>query len=157
MLKVYHKVFNSCKFFGEELTVGQMDALNAGSVLSWQRTQDQPAAHQAELRRSRHVWIALPSALLQTRYQLNATDLSFGGTEVATTIQALFRDSQRSGGIAFNQYYLIAEPHADEPCYNISDYVQRCVAGDLTIAERLRGRTVINLYQTEGAGRRPAQ
>ena len=127
-----------------------MDAFNVGSVLSWQRTQD-AAAHQAELRRGRHAWIALPSALLQTRYQLNATDLSFGGTEAATTIQALFRNSQLSGGIAFNQYYLIAEPHADEPCYNISDYVQRCVAGDLTIAERLRGRTVINLHQTEGA------
>ena len=127
----------------------QTDAFRAGSVLSWQRTQD-AAAHQAELRRSKHVWIALPSALLQTRYQLNAVDLSFGDTETATTIQSLFQDSQLSGGIAFNQYYLIAEPHADEPCYNISDYVQRCVAGDLTIAERLRGRTVINLYQTEG-------
>ena len=127
-----------------------MDAFNAGSVLSWQRTQD-AAAHQTELRRSRHAWIALPPALLQTRYQLNATDLSFSGTAAATTIQTLFRDSQRSGGIAFNQYYLIAEPHVDEPCYNISDYVQRCVAGDLTIAERLRGRTVIHLHQTEGA------
>ncbi|MYB95234.1 hypothetical protein F4054_22220 [Candidatus Poribacteria bacterium] len=127
----------------------QTDAFSAGSVLSWQRTRD-AAAHQAELRRSKHTWIALPSALLQTRYQLNATDLSFGNAETATTIQSLFRDSQLSGGIEFNQYYLIAEPHAAEPCYNISDYVQRCVAGDLTIAERLRGRTVINLYQTEG-------
>lgn len=127
----------------------QTDAFHAGSVLSWQRTQD-AAAHQAELRRSKHVWVALPSVLLQTRYRLNAVDLSFSNTETATTIQSLFRDSQLSGGIEFNQYYLIAEPHADEPCYNISDYVQQCVAGDLTIAERLRGRTVINLYQTEG-------
>ena len=127
----------------------QMDAFRAGSVLSWQGTQN-TAAHQAELRGSKHVWLALPSALLQTRYQLNAIDLSFGDAETAPTIQSLFRDTQLSGGIAFNQYYLIAEPHADEPCYNISDYVQRCVAGDLTIAERLRGRTVMNLYQTEG-------
>ncbi len=127
----------------------QTDAFSAGNVLSWQRTQD-AAAHQAELRQSKHAWVALPSALLQTRYELNAVDLSFGDAATATTIQSLFRDSQLSGGIEFNQYYLIAEPHADEPCYNISDYVQRCVAGDLTIAERLRGRTVINLYQTEG-------
>ena len=127
----------------------QMDAFRAGSVLSWQGTQN-TAAHQAELRRHKHVWVALPSALLQTRYQLNAIDLSFSDAETATTIQSVFRDTQLSGGIAFNQYYLIAEPHADEPCYNISDYIQRCVAGDLTIAERLRGRTVINLYQTEG-------
>lgn len=127
----------------------QTDAFSAGSVLSWRRTQD-AAAHQAELRRSKHVWVALPSALLQTRYQLNAIAISFGDAETATKIQASLRDSQLSGGTEFNQYYLIAEPHADEPCYNISDYVQRCVAGDLAIAERLRGRTVINLYQTEG-------
>ena len=128
----------------------QTDAFRAGSVLSWQTTQN-AAAHQAELRRSKHAWVALPSALLQTRYQLNAIALSFSDVETATTIQATFRDSQLSGGTEFNQHYLIAEPHADEPCYNISDYVQRCVAGDFTIAERLRGRTVINLYQTEKA------
>lgn len=128
----------------------QTDAFSAGRVLSWQKAQD-AAAHQAELQRSKRAWVALPSALLQTRYQLNATDLSFSDAETATTIQSLFQDSQLSGGTEFNQYYLIAEPHADEPCYNISDYIQRCVAGDLTIAERLRGRTVINLYQTEGA------
>jgi hypothetical protein len=127
----------------------QTDAFSAGSVLSWQRTQN-AAAHQAELRQSKHAWVALPSALLQTRYQLNATDLSFSDAETATTIQSLFRDSQLLGGTEFNQHYLIAEPHADEPCYNISDYIQQCVAGDLAIAERLRGRTVINLHQTEG-------
>ena len=127
----------------------QTDTFSAGSVLSWQGTQD-AAAHQAELRRIKQAWVALPSDLLQTRYQLNATDLSFGDAETATTIQTSFRDSDLSGGTEFNQYYLISEPHADEPCYNISDYVRRCVAGDLTIAERLRGRTVINLYQTEG-------
>ena len=127
----------------------QTDAFRAGNVLPWQRTQD-TAAHQTELQRCKHAWVALPSALLQTRYQLNAIDLSFGDAETATRIQAAFQDSQLSDGAEFNQYYLIAEPHADEPCYNISDYIQRCVAGDLTIAERLRGRTVINLYQTEG-------
>ena len=128
----------------------QTDAFSTGNVLSWQGTQN-AAAHQAELRRSKQAWVALPSTLLQTRYQLNAIDLSFGGAETTTTIQSAFRDSQLSDGTEFNQYYLIAEPHADEPCYNISDYVQQCVAGDLTIAERLRGRTVINLYQTAGA------
>ena len=127
----------------------QTDAFSTGNVLSWQGTQN-TAAHQAELRRSKQVWITLPSTLLQTRYQLNAIALSFGDAETATTIQSSFQDSELSDGTEFNQYYLIAEPHADEPCYNISDYVQRCVAGDLTIAERLRGRTVINLYQTEG-------
>ena len=75
----------------------QMDTFSTGSVLSWHGTQD-AAAHQAELRRRKHVWVALPSALLQTHYQLNATDLSFGDAETATTIQSSFRDSQLSGG-----------------------------------------------------------
>ena len=127
----------------------QTDAFSTGNVLSWHGTQD-TAAHQAELRRCKQAWIALPSALLQTRYQLNAIALSFSTAETAPRIQASFGNSQLSDGTEFNQYYLIAEPHVDEPCYNISDYVRQCVAGDLTIAERLRGRTVINLYQTDG-------
>ena len=126
----------------------QTDSFNTGSVLSWQGTQD-AAAHRAKLRKREHAWVALPSALLQTRYQLNAIDLSFDDAETATTIQASLRQSHLSSRTEFSQYYLIAEPHADVPCYNISDYVQQCVAGDLAIAERLRGRTVINLYQTE--------
>ena len=49
------------------------------------------------------------------------------------------------------RHYLIAQPHADAPCYHISDYIRKCVAGDLKIAERLRGRTLITLYQTEAS------
>lgn len=126
----------------------QTEPFRVGSVLSWHSTQTS-TAHQAELRRLRHVWITLPSDLLQTRYQLNALNLSFNDTETAATIQRALRHSLQSVGIEYNQHYLIAEPHADAPCYNISDYIQECVAGDLAIAERLRGRTVINLYQTE--------
>ncbi len=128
----------------------QTDPLYTRNVLSWHRTQTS-TAHQAELRRLRRVWITLPSDLLQTRYQLNALDLSFGDTEKVETIQSVLRQSLQSIATEYNQHYLIAEPHADAPCYNISDYIQKCVAGELTIAERLRGRTVINLYQTETA------
>jgi len=127
----------------------QTDPFYTGSVLSWQGAQN-AAAHQGELRRSKNVWVALPSALLQTRYQLNALDLSFGDEETAEAIQRSLRHTLQSVATEYNQHYLIAEPHANEPCYNISDYVQQCVAGNLTIAERLCGRTVINLYQTEG-------
>ena len=128
----------------------QTDPFSIGSVLSWHSTQTS-TAHQAELRRLQRAWIMLPSTLLQTRYQLNALDLSFGETETATTIQKLLRQSLQSIATEFNQHYLIAEPHADAPCYNISDHIQKCVTGDLAIAERLRGRTVINLYQTDAA------
>ena len=126
----------------------QTDPFDTGSVLSWHRTQTS-TAHQAELRRLKRVWITLPSDVLQTRYQLNALDLSFGDTETAAAIQRSLRHSLQPVATEYNQHYLIAEPHADAPCYNISDHIQKCLTGDLTIAERLRGRTVINLYQTE--------
>ena len=128
----------------------QTDPLYTGRVLSWHRTQAS-TAHRTEIRRLQRVWITLPSDLLQTRYQLNALDLSFGDTEKVETIHSVLRQSLQSIATEYNQHYLIAESHADAPCYNISDHIQKCVTGDLAIAERLRGRTVINLYQTEAA------
>lgn len=128
----------------------QTDPLYTGSVLSWHRTQAS-TAHRTELQRLRRVWITLPSDLLQTRYHLNALDLSFGDTEKVEAIQSILRQSVQSIATEYNQHYLIAEPHADAPCYNISDHIQKCVTGDLAIADRLRGRTVINLYQTTTA------
>ena len=138
----------------DSFNTGNSQVPDGGSLLPWRGTQES-AAHRAALkqssRRGNQAWVVLPSALLQTRYQLNATDLSFGDTERTVTIQALLRQSVLSHETDFNQYYLIAQPHADAPCYNISDHVQRCVSGDITIAERLRGRTVINLFQTAAA------
>ena len=127
---------------------------DAGSMLLWRGSQE-TKAHQAELirllRRGERAWVSLPSVLLETRYQLNAVEQSFGTTETATAIQAKLRQSYPQNGVEYNQHHLIAQPQADAPCYNISEYVQRCVAGDLEIAERLRERTVIHLYQTEVA------
>ena len=132
----------------------QTDSFNAGSVLLWKGKHD--AAHRAELtalsRRRERAWIQLSSALLETRYGLDAIQLSFGDSKTPKTIQASLRQLSQSLETKWHQHYLIAEPHADAPCYNISDYIRKCVAGDLEIAERLRGRTVITLYQTEGRG-----
>ena len=130
----------------------QTDAFNAASVLLWKGKQES-AAHQAELtrlsRRGEGVWIQLPSSLLETRYRLKAIELSFNDRGTPTAIQASLRQLSQAHKTGFCRHYLIAQPHAEAPSYNISDYVEKCVAGDLEIAERLRGRTVITLYQTE--------
>ena len=128
------------------------DSFNTGSVLLWKGKQES-AAHQAEIaglsRRGEGVWIQLPSSLLETRYRLKAIELSFDDKGTPTAIQASLRQLSQAQKTGFCRHYLIAQPHAEAPCYNISDYVEKCLAGDLEIAERLRGRTVITLYQTE--------
>ncbi len=130
----------------------QTDSLKTGSVLLWRRKQEAPI-HRAELaalsRRGEGAWIQLPSTLLKTRYQLNAREWGISNTGTATAIQGALRQLTQKRESESCRYYLIAQPHADAPCYHISTYVRKCVAGDLEIAERLRGRTLIVLYQTE--------
>ena len=130
------------------------DTVNSQSILLWRGTRKE-AGHRAELthllRRGERAWVSLPTELLETRYQLNAIEQSFGESETTTAIQAKLHRSHLHNNVEFSQHHLIAHPQADAPCYNISEYVQRCIAGDLAVAERLRGRTVIRLYQTEKA------
>ena len=130
----------------------QTGSFKTGSVLLWKRKQES-ATHRSELaarsRRGEGAWIQLPSTLLKTRYQLNAVERAFNHTATAPGIQASLQQFFLRREPDLCRHYLIAEPHADAPCYHISDYVRKCVAGDLEIAERLRGRTVITLYQTE--------
>ena len=127
---------------------------DARSMLSWRGAQE-TRVHRAELtrlvRRGERAWVSLPAALLETRYQLNAVEQSFSEAESPTAIHAKLHQARGQRRTDFAQHYLIAQPQADAPCYNISEYVQRCIAGDLPIAERLRGRTVIHLHQTEAA------
>ena len=115
----------------------------SGTVLPWR------GAQKPVVPRGTRAWIQLPSALLQTRYRLKRVERTFGESEDARIIQAVLRQWEAQEH-EFHEHYLIAQPHAGEPCYQISEYVQRCVAGELAIAERLRGRTVLHLYQTEG-------
>jgi len=125
---------------------------DAGSILLWRGTRkeaDHRAALTHLLRHGERAWVSLPTELLETRYQLNAMELSFGEAEATTAIQAKLHRSHPHNTVEFSQHHLIAHPQADAPCYNISEYVQRCIAGDLAVAERLRGRTVIHLHQTE--------
>ena len=122
------------------------------SLLSYPNLE-KSTAHQAALaelvRFSKQAWIQLDSATIQTRYQLKVVTLDFRVSETAASIQRNLRNIYDIGKPLFNQFYLIAQPRTDALFYNITDYIQRCIASDLTVAERLRGRTLLYIYQSE--------
>ncbi len=122
------------------------------SLLSYQNSE-KSTAHQAALaklvRFSKQAWIQLDSATIQTRYQLKVVTLDFRASETAASIQRNLRNTYDIGEPLFNQFYLIAQPRTDALFYNITDYIQSCIASDLTVAERLRGRTLLYIYQVE--------
>ena len=123
-------------------------SFEADRVLLWPGARD-VRRHAAEVsglvRAGKRAWVVLPATALETRYRLCAAEESFGESERATAIQGRLQQRET----AFGRSYLIATPGAAASCYNITDYVRRCVAGDLAIAERLRGRTVIHLAEQE--------
>ena len=96
----------------------QTDAFNSGSVLLWKGRRD--AAHRSELvalsRRGEGVWIQLSSALLETRYGLDAIELSFGNPKTPKAVQASLRRLSQALETKWHQHYLIAQPHAEAPC-----------------------------------------
>ena len=120
--------------------------------------QHRSTAHLAELakltRLRKQTWIQLDSAMIQTRYRLEVVELHFQTSETGASIQAKLRhvSSEIKGGSSngsYNQFFLIAQSHTNASFYNITDYVERCLAWDLSVAERLRGRTLLYIYQTE--------
>ncbi|MCZ6676856.1 MAG: hypothetical protein O7E52_06365, partial [Candidatus Poribacteria bacterium] len=115
-------------------------------------TQKEIDAHSVKLQRLNRegidVWITLDSVTSQTRCWLNFAEHTFAQAETREAIQNRLRQ-WHSPSQAFERIYLIAQTNAESPCYDITDYTRRCVGGDLSIAERLRGRTIFRLYQTE--------
>ena len=126
--------------------------ISNSSLLSYP-DMEKSTAHQAKLaklaRFGKQAWIQLDSAKIQTRYRLKVVALDFRASETATSIQGNLRNVYQKGKPLFNQFYLVAQPHTDALFYNITDYIQRCIASDLTVAERLRGRTLLYIYQSE--------
>ena len=126
-------------------------------LLSFPRltTQKEIDVHRARLRQLKResiaAWLLLDAVTTRTRFWLNFVEHRFHQTEGQETIQDRLRgwsyNSQTSDRI-----YLLAEENADAPCYDITDYIQRCVRGDLSVADRLKGRTVFRLYQTKTEG-----
>ena len=101
------------------------------------------------LRRSgKHAWILVDALADRTRFQLNFRDHTFSQADPPEAIQSQLRQYS-SPSQAFNRAYLLAQDNAEVPCYDITDYVPRCLAGDLSVADRLKGRTIFLLRQTE--------
>lgn len=129
----------------------------SGTLLSYPGAQNS-AAHQAELtklaRFRKQAWVQLDSATIQTRYRLKVVELHFKTSESAASIQENLRNvfsnkRSESAETSFNQFYLVAQPHTDALFYDITDYIESCIASDLSVAERLRGRTLLYIYQSE--------
>ena len=103
--------------------------------------QHRSTAHLAELakltRLRKQTWIQLDSAMIQTRYRLEVVELHFQTSETGASIQAKLRhvSSEIKGGssnASYNQFFLIAPSHTNASFYNITDYVERCLAWDLS-------------------------
>ena len=118
-------------------------------------TQKEIDTHRAKLqqlkRKSVAAWLLLDTVTIGTRFWLNFIEHTFHQTEGREAIQNQLRRWGHTSQ-TFDRIYLLAEANADAPCYDITDYIQRCVNGDLSVADRLKGRTIFRLYQTEMQG-----
>ncbi len=119
------------------------------------------ASHHSELKKlsrlGKQPWIKLDSAFLNTRYRLNILELNFKASENAQSIQLylrhlLYRKAADDKATSFYHFFLVAQPGSDSLYYNITEYIQNCIAGDIAVAERLIGRTILYIYQSDGSG-----
>ena len=118
-------------------------------------TQKEINVHRAKLQQLKHegiaTWILLDSVTDGTRFWLNFLEHTFHQTEEQSAIQDCLHGWYQTSETS-DRIYLLAQTNADVPCYDITDYVQRCADGDLSVADRLKGRTIFRLYQTEIQG-----
>ena len=118
-------------------------------------TQKEIDAHREKLQRLKRenlaAWLSLDTVTAGTRFWLNFAEHSFDQTAGREAIQNQLRSWVHTSQTS-DRIYLLAQANADAPCYDITDHTQRCVDGDLSVADRLRGRTIFRLYQTEMQG-----
>ena len=136
----------------------QLSSIQNGHILRYPDIENS-VAHQRQLqnltRLGKKAWIQFDSSVIQPRFHLHLLVLNFLPTQEVTSIQAQLHDIVKGGerNKSTNRlgfFYLVAQPHTEEAFYEISDYVDRCIAGDLSVVERLRNRTVLYIFQTEG-------
>lgn len=118
-------------------------------------------AHLTELKKisrlGRQTWIKLDSAVLNTRYRLNILELNFKQSEKAQSIQLylrhlLYDNYSKDSDDSYYRFFLVAEPGSEVLYYNITEYIHNCIAWDISVAERLIGRTILFLYQKDEHG-----
>ena len=93
-------------------------------------------------------WILLDTVTDGTRFWLSFLEHTFHQTQSREAIRSHFQEWAHTSQTS-DRIYLLAQENTDAPCYDITDYVQHCVDGDLSVADRLKGRTIFRLYQTE--------
>lgn len=129
----------------------------SGYLLPYPSTQT-VTTHHAELAKlgsvGKQVWIQLNLATIQTKYRLRVLELHFNVSDTAAAIQETLRHvfidkKSENNEASFNRFFLVAQAHTDAQFYDITDYIQRCMASDISVAERLRGRSVLYIYQME--------
>ncbi len=118
-------------------------------------TRKEIDAHRVQLQQLKHkniaAWLLLDTVTPGTRFWLNFVEHTFHQTEKEEAIQNRLRKWVHISQTP-DRIYLLAQTNADAPCYDITDYIQRCLDGDLSVADRLKGRTIFRLYQTETHG-----
>ncbi len=109
--------------------------------------------HRATLeeltRGGRCVWIRLAALFTETRFRLTSVEHTFPTSVSNETIQRELRQWHLIQNCCLDRIYLVAQEHVKETCFDITDYGKRCLTGDYSIANRLRGRTIFGLCQIE--------
>lgn len=126
-------------------------------ALDYPKEQDS-ALHKVEIsklaRSRKKAWIQLDATMIETRYNLQLEVLDFKPLQTPTSIQSRLHDVCSSikhdkTATSLEYFFLVAQKHVEEAFYEISEYINRCLAGDLSVAERLIGRTILYIYEIE--------
>ena len=124
-------------------------------LLSWSGSEraTEIKRHKSKLEELAHrggcAWIRLTSSFLETRFRLIPVEHTFPESGSNETI---LRELQQWYSLQINsldRVYLVAQEHVNESCYDITEYIERCITGEVSIADRLRGRTIFRLHQIE--------
>ena len=119
---------------------------------------DSSKLHLAALKRiaeiGNNVWIQLPNNLIHTRYYLNVIEFNFKESETVGNIRReLFNVpteyNRKTREQTINDYFLVGESVNRGLFYNITEYLQESIDTNATVLERLRGRTVLYIYESD--------